>query len=175
MKKLLSIIIVIALASTTFHSCKKGENDPLLSIKSRDARIVGTWKLTSSDYKHVSTGVYSGTSISTTNTSTFDGTLMTDLHGNNTSTYAYSEEITIEKDGTYSYKIVEDGDTNEGTSYWYWLDSKKNKIYHSYFGYLDKLSSKEIITIDNDEDKDTYSDGDSDYDTYESTKTYEKQ
>lgn len=41
----LSIIIILLLISV-FSSCKKGENDPVLSLKSRKARLCQTWKVT---------------------------------------------------------------------------------------------------------------------------------
>lgn len=37
---------LVALAIPTFTGCKKGENDPGISVKSRDSRISGVWKLT---------------------------------------------------------------------------------------------------------------------------------
>jgi hypothetical protein len=45
MKKYLSIVLLIGvvLGSLTFESCKKGPNDPFLSLRSRKARMVGDW------------------------------------------------------------------------------------------------------------------------------------
>ncbi len=56
MKKILSFTLVAAmLFSIPFiNGCKKGEDDPFLSLRSRDSRITGTWKLDS--YESVDKG-----------------------------------------------------------------------------------------------------------------------
>ena len=41
--KLAALALVIA--ATSFSGCKKGENDPFLSLKSRKSRAAGEWKL----------------------------------------------------------------------------------------------------------------------------------
>ncbi|PBQ32189.1 hypothetical protein CNR22_10535 [Sphingobacteriaceae bacterium] len=38
---------VLLLLSLCFTECKKGEDDPLLSLRTRKARVVGKWKLVS--------------------------------------------------------------------------------------------------------------------------------
>lgn len=131
MKKLLGIIIVIALASTTFTSCKKGENDPGLSLKSRTARLVGEWVLT--EMERSSTSTNSGTTY--TSTSNFSGTTMTETSGGSSTTSVYSQSLEIMKDGTYkmkqsqtytewSYTVTFDG---EGT--WAWISGNKEDEY----------------------------------------------
>jgi len=44
-KRLLIIALGVVMISPLFQSCKKGEEDPFLSLRSRDKRITGTWKL----------------------------------------------------------------------------------------------------------------------------------
>lgn len=45
MKKFLSVVLLISvvIGSLTFESCKKGPNDPFISLRSRKARMVGEW------------------------------------------------------------------------------------------------------------------------------------
>lgn len=101
-------------------SCKKGENDPFLSLSSRKARISNEWVVTniSSTYTDLDSD---GDSWS--QTATFDGTTRTVVSSNtsggttvsNTYTYTFSDySITIEKDGTWSmsqaYTYSEDDD-----------------------------------------------------------------
>jgi len=95
-------IILLVLIAISAFSCKKGENDPFISLKSRKARLVGEWKLVEG-----STSVVSSTG---TDTYTFDGTLMTSVESGVTTTEPYSETYTFEKDGTYKYS----DNTNNG-------------------------------------------------------------
>ena len=46
MKNLLLILALVA----AFTSCKKGENDPFLSLKSRKGRLAGDWIVKSATY-----------------------------------------------------------------------------------------------------------------------------
>lgn len=107
MKKNISVFSILMLTLIfTFEGCKKGENDPGLSLKSRKGRLAGEWNVTS--LKNTSTN--SGTS--------FTSTITTELESGN---WTYSSEsvisgstssisqtgtgdikITFEKDGTFS-------------------------------------------------------------------------
>ena len=62
----------------TFSSCKKYEDELALSLKSKNVRITGDWKLISYLYKR--------TSDEGTTTSTYDGTTMITSYGS----YPYS-------------------------------------------------------------------------------------
>jgi hypothetical protein len=44
--KIYLVATLIGLTALTFTSCKKGEDDPALSLRSRTARFANTWKLT---------------------------------------------------------------------------------------------------------------------------------
>lgn len=48
----LKLVILLLFVSSIFSSCKKGEEDPFLSFRSRDARIVGSWQLKNSEGFH---------------------------------------------------------------------------------------------------------------------------
>lgn len=60
---------LISLAAITIPSCKRGANDPFLSMRSRDARITGKWKLTGMNHKQVNTSI-SGSTVTITETTT---------------------------------------------------------------------------------------------------------
>lgn len=139
------VIIVV------FLGCKKGEEDPFISLKSRNGRITGSWVLIEENYTNESTSSL-GTS---TETRTFDGTTRTyqgTLGGVPYSlSFAYSRKITIEKEGTYFEEIMEDGDTETKTGYWWWLKNGKKKTRialddddNSFE--LVRLTNKELIT-----------------------------
>ena len=61
--KLSKITIALALIGT-FYSCKKGKDDPALTLRGRDARITGTWKLKSMEAsKTLSGDIYTTNNI----------------------------------------------------------------------------------------------------------------
>jgi hypothetical protein len=126
MKKLLILGIAALATAGTLQSCKKGENDPFLSLRSRKARLAGEWKLTSSENKNEQT--YMGTT--TTSTRTYDGTTETlVMTPGGTSTSEYTITLTIEKDGTYTRVYTEDGETTTTKGTWIFLNrSKENEL-----------------------------------------------
>jgi hypothetical protein len=174
-KNILVIALGLLVGSTVLTGCKKGENDPFLSFKSRDARITETWKLVNIDQKDVSTDP-TGTDTYTT---TFDGTTASEaFNGSVFSTYSYSLTVEIKKDGTYQSVEVIDGDTETIDGRWYWLNSKKNKTSISLDNLglfeVNGLKSKELIQKKYSKDV-VVSGGDSSTDESTATWTFEKQ
>ena len=49
MKNFLTMVSLTMFAFTIFQSCKKGDNDPAISLRSRDARLIANWKLVKID------------------------------------------------------------------------------------------------------------------------------
>ena len=131
MKKIL--IAVMALA--TLAGCKKGENDPGISFRSRDARIVGEWKLSSYEYSdETTTTIQSTTTVSSTKTTFSNGSYTTVKNpssgGSDDSKYEYT--LNIEKGGKATLTVVETNpngpnSTEVAEGDWYWLDADKNK------------------------------------------------
>ncbi|MCH2234854.1 MAG: hypothetical protein MK078_11445 [Crocinitomicaceae bacterium] len=89
-------------------SCKKGENDPGLSLSSRKARISNNWTVSAISSTYTETD---GDGDSWSNTRTFDGTTNTLVSSNtsggttvsNTSTSTFTDySVVINKDGTYT-------------------------------------------------------------------------
>ncbi|MBI3233934.1 MAG: hypothetical protein HYZ42_07810, partial [Bacteroidetes bacterium] len=56
MKKnsLLTLVVLMA-ALTTLNSCKRGDNDPFLSLRGRDGRLKGAWTLSAVSGKYTKT------------------------------------------------------------------------------------------------------------------------
>jgi len=161
MKKLLTIIIAIAIAAPFFTACKKGENDPM-SLKSRKARLIGEWELVEWE-KTETTTTTSGADIITYN---FSGSSLSRTSSGTTTIYMYSESNEIMKDGTYNF---ESSQTNteastttmidsEGT--WAWVagnkeDDLKNKervCFTTTRSTTTSGSSSSITTDDGDKD-----------------------
>lgn len=145
MKKLIILSIGAIALITSISSCKKGENDPALSLKSRKARLAGEWTVTKEEGTSTSTNVNSGggaTVTTVTNgTSTYDGTNYTSTStstttssmggtpttNSSTNTDVYTSSYTFEKDGTFKMETVHSGssttDMYEGT--WAFLGKSK--------------------------------------------------
>ncbi len=148
----LSLFLLVGILAIT--GCKKGANDPFLSLLSRDARITGTWKLSAEDYTRITTYASSGTTSSSTVTNSYDGNIMTVVTPAGTTTYSYSWTITIDKDGTYSMTKIEDGTQDDYTGNWWWLEDTKDKTriafdddVESYL--IDQLKNKEMVLTQN--------------------------
>lgn len=91
-------------------SCKKGENDPFLSLSSRKSRVAGEWDVTNWVYNSKNTesnGDYQTTaetmsgSVITTTQSSFDQSSGTTTTSTSTTTLN-DASFTFEKDGTFS-------------------------------------------------------------------------
>ena len=109
MKKSISFIIIISLTIISFNSCKKGDNDPFLSVLTRTQRLSGNWKVIKEETKIE----YNVTGLQDTSIVTnviFDGTMAiaTTVYKNSDTsvtvkdTSYYNEEIKFDKSGSYS-------------------------------------------------------------------------
>ena len=113
------VAIAIAGMSTMTTSCKKGENDPGLSLKSRMARITGEWELT----EGTNTNTNASGGVSFTSTTTYNGSTATTSTGGS---FQYTETLTMEKDGTYEVAIMDDGDSYTITGVWFFAGKIKD-------------------------------------------------
>lgn len=116
MKKALLFLLIAVFAIPAFQACKKGENDPAISLKSRKSRLVGELKLASGTVTIINAG--------TTTTITFNGSTATISPGG---TVSYTETYTINKDGSWEATIFEDGDTRKWVGQWYFMSANKDK------------------------------------------------
>lgn len=109
-------ILLFALVAIPFiiSGCKKGENDPALSLKSRTSRLAGDWKLTAGTFV---TTTKSGSTV-TTNTTTFTESTKVESNSSSSSTNTFNHELTMtfEKKGSFTQKIVETQITAGGTA-----------------------------------------------------------
>lgn len=114
MHKIKKALIVALLLGAVMPACKKGENDPSISLRSRKARLAGEWKVTSGKGTEVTT-YPSGTS--NTETWTFNGSTLTTTDDSGSESEARTIEYAFEKDGTFTQTEVQDNYTvnSEGT------------------------------------------------------------
>jgi len=122
------VVLLISSIVLSTTSCKKGEEDPFLSLKSRNSRLKGEWVLKSGEI------VY--TNPSGSNTTTYDGANKT-VSGLVPYTEAYTESMTFEKDGIFSGITIEDGETITYEGTWAWLNKNKEN----------ETKNKEILTL----------------------------
>lgn len=173
----LKVMVVLFIGVLTLEGCKKGENDPLISLRSRDARVTGEWKLV--EFKSTRTKVSTDgtTTITETNSDSYDGDIWTRTTLAGTDSYSYSRSFIIEKDGKFTYKESEDGDRLENSGRWSWLDDAKNKrrILLDNVYYIDQLKNSEMIITEDYVNSSADTDGDTYKETYTSTARYEKQ
>ena len=83
---LLFIIIIVVF---TMSSCKKGEDDPFISFRSRKARITGEWNLKS--------GIITIKEQGLEETATYDGT----YQYTPSYTHIYKEKWILNRNGTF--------------------------------------------------------------------------
>lgn len=143
MKKVFTMALGLMLVAGATTSCKKGENDPGLSLTSRKARVAGEWTVTSSQ----STSTYTdGASSTTTSTeSMYDGVseiTTTSSGGVSTKdTTNYTITLTMGKDGSYTQVYTETGDdwssTYTSTGHWAFVGKSKSA----------ELKNKEAIIL----------------------------
>lgn len=126
MKKIIALSLFAVLLIGFATQCKKGEEDPLLSLRSRKARVCGDWSLTSGS------AVYSsrGTNYSSTNSILFTQAAYSESYtyvsgsfsqsGSATGTYKY--DITFEKDGSFNLTEIIDGEVVIASGTWNFTD-----------------------------------------------------
>lgn len=110
MKKTMFALLGGALLLAT-PACKKGANDPALSLKSRKARLAGEYVISKIDRTTNSSSINAGTTYTSTTTFVYDGgaaateTNIDNSGATTTTTLPISlYEMTINKDGTWEIK-----------------------------------------------------------------------
>jgi|SRR5690606_7568887 len=148
MKKIIKLSVLFFASALVLASCSKYDDNPAVSLKSKNGRIVGEWTLTKADY----TGTHTSYGTTNTDTLTYNGVIMTETSGGYTSTYSYSEKMKINNDGTVEITVVDDGETEIETDIWSWIDGTSNKelimiggIGGSDIFSIKKLTNKELV------------------------------
>ncbi len=143
MKNTVVLLLSALVIASSFIGCKKGENDPLLSLRSRKSRLEGNWVIVKEEVSETNINgstteaiqsVYDGEMKVTTSTTTV-GTIATTV----IDTVKYTFNFDIKKDGNYKMIAANENKidivTTEGT----WLFLGKSK--------LNGLKNKEAILL----------------------------
>lgn len=146
MKKIITLSILLIISTITVQSCKKGENDPLFSLRTRTNRLSGNWKVVKEEIKETITNNQSGDTsyvINSIYNGTFKATATTysvlDTSFTTNDTIYYEEEIKFESDGKYSKTFVLNDLTNTIFTDGNWIFLGKSD--------LDNLKNKEAILL----------------------------
>lgn len=129
-----ALIALLAIALLPFSACRKGPDDPVISLRSRTARLTGVWKLANDEITTttVRDGVVSKKVVSSFDgafrivvTTTYDGAGNPSITSNK---YASSITWAINKDHTLKLENIVDGDSyvREGT--WVWLEGNEKDL-----------------------------------------------
>lgn len=109
MKKTIVILFSVLLTGIGFYGCKKGENDPFISFKSRDKRIMGEWDLTKMELSSVTIdkdntiGASSYNHQTTSVTTSFDGSVFSKSTKTDYTDYPYIPNSTTSQTITDRY------------------------------------------------------------------------
>jgi hypothetical protein len=144
MKNLTRLTLIIGMIGMLL-ACGKYEDGPLLSVRTKNARLEGEWKLTALE-KVSTSDVFSSTQ-------TLSNGIMTEISSGFSSSYAYSESWTITlNDNLIKMDVTEDGYNSIYTTYWNWENGSSSKELINIDGELYriiKLSNKEMILEQN--------------------------
>jgi len=154
----IALIVMVGGLMMASSGCKKGENDPSISLRSRTARLAGEWSLSAKDYKETSISDNS----STTRTVTYDGTILTtvtvrkykdswtgkDTTVTDTQTDSYSDNLTINKDGSFTRETLYGSTRTNYEGNWMWMKGNSEQ----------ELKNKQTIVLST--TKYTHVDGD---------------
>ena len=171
-------ICVILLTFATLSGCKRGEEDPFISLRSRDSRITGTWVLKNATLTSVLTTSISGSTNAITYSVSYENGILTEIsQGTVQGSSIYSREMTLEKDGTYNSIDTNDGYSSEESGNWWWLNDSKNKTRLAFDNdpYLvEQLKNKELILSMKAYCKETEPNGDWEEETEDLRMVFEK-
>jgi len=141
--KIIKLLLLLVIIIVIIPSCKKGDNDPFLSLRSRKARITGNWEL------------ITGTTIYTFNDTTESVTYYenkvdvvystTDAGTIASGTYSYTEKWNINKD--YTFKITQNffDYRKEISGYWSFYNKDKNLELKNKEAIIFRILSEKII------------------------------
>lgn len=114
-------VIIVLILSMSISSCRKGDEDPFFSFRSRTTRLTGNWELTNAKIRieRIDNGITTTTySLSGTKMSVIIANVFT---GNRFGSYEYTERVSFDKDGTYSYNNKTDNKTFSANGNWMWV------------------------------------------------------
>lgn len=117
----------------TLSNCRKGENDPLISLRTRKARLTGDWLLKEGNL----TRTYSTSNSSATHTTTYSNSKKTVNDNGSTRETSYTQRLTLRKDNSFEREIIDNNIKTIHFGSWSFVHKNKDQ----------KLKNKEAILL----------------------------
>jgi hypothetical protein len=133
--KNIKLYVILFIPLGFLSQCKKGEDDPFISLRSRKARVVGEWHLTSGNSTSTnSSGSFGSTTIYNYTESSFTENY-TSGAVNTTTSGVYSLKMTFERNGDFSMTETKGTDVSSLKGVW------------NFTGKIGEYKNKEQIVI----------------------------
>ena len=107
--------------------CRRGEDDPRISLRSRDGRLTGTWELESATGSIVEVSNDTGVPVTMSSTITYSGGQWRQSGNGFSVSYNYTERLSLEEDQSYLVVASRDNTEDRLEGYWSWENGRKNK------------------------------------------------
>jgi hypothetical protein len=111
-------LLLLTFLTLVLVNCKKGKDDPFISLRSRDHRIVGNWKLLSGTVSYMH-----GLRKQDITYSEDEEVISGDAIFNSNMTIPHTFSINIKKDGSTEYAFL----NSNSRDHWHWNNTVKNK------------------------------------------------
>lgn len=114
-------------------NCRKGENDPLISLRTRKARLTGDWLLKEGNL----TRTYSTSSNSATHTTNYSNSRKSVNDNGSIKETSYTQRLTLRKDNSFEREIIDNNIKTIHFGSWSFVNKNKDQ----------KLKNKEAILL----------------------------
>lgn len=131
-----NVFVLFLIGVILLPSCRKGEEDPLLSLRSRKNRLTGKWKVTEgfielTEKTGSSTNLYYKVNLGETSAHLYASISNAWEYGYGNAYMSFSEKFEFKKDGRFTHFLSFDADTWTEEGEWNFTDGigkdRKNK------------------------------------------------
>ncbi len=144
MKRYLNLTIAaLVIVLVSFSCLRKGDNDPLVSLRTRTNRLTGTWKLISG----IETTNYTSNGSTSTSDIIYEPGIKKMTASGSEIIKSYSNNITFEKKNNFTRIIVEDFDEIKNIGSWTFLQKNKNQELRKKEAFLVSITQNETNGI----------------------------
>ncbi|MDB9932081.1 hypothetical protein OAD28_05100 [Flavobacteriales bacterium] len=144
MKRYLNLTIAaVVIVLVSFSCLRKGDNDPLVSLRTRTNRLTGTWKLISG----IETTNYTSNGSTSTSDIIYEPGIKKMTASGSEIIKSYSNNITFEKKNNFTRIIVEDFDEIKDIGSWTFLQKNKNQELRKKEAFLVSITQNETNGI----------------------------
>ena len=144
MKRYLNLTIAaLVIVLVSFSCLRKGDNDPLVSLRTRTNRLTGTWKLISG----IETTNYTSNGSTSTSDIIYEPGIKKMTASGSEIIKSYSNNITFEKKNNFTRIVVEDFDEIKDIGSWTFLQKNKDQELRKKEAFLVSITQNETNGI----------------------------